>query len=159
MKSVTTIIVLFLTSIGFILNAQDIKVLSIDEALEIAVQNNGTIKSKNLELQSSQSLMKTAEEIPKLEFNAQLGQYSSKEFDQSFQISQTIPFPTLFGARKELLKAEVRGKELQIELSELELKNQVRTYFYQIQYLENNQKQLAYLDSLYIDFIRIAELE
>ena len=158
MKSVTTIIVLFLTSICFILNAQDIKVLSIDEALEIAVQNNGTIKSKNLELQSSQSLMKTAEEIPKLEFNAQLGQYSSKEFDQSFQISQTIPFPTLFGARKELLKAEVRGKELQIELSELELKNQVRTYFYQIQYLENNQKQLAYLDSLYIDFIRIAEL-
>ncbi|MCB0513115.1 MAG: TolC family protein, partial [Bacteroidetes bacterium] len=32
------------------------------------------------------------------------------------------------------------------------------TYFYQIQYLQNNQKQLLYLDSLYNDFIKVAEL-
>jgi cobalt-zinc-cadmium resistance protein CzcA len=40
----------------------------------------------------------------------------------------------------------------------LELKNQVRTYFYQIQYLQHNQKQLLHLDSLYNDFIKVAEL-
>ena len=34
----------------------------------------------------------------------------------------------------------------------------MRTYFYQIQYLQNNQKQLLYLDSLYNDFIKVAEL-
>lgn len=158
MKSFTTILVLFLSSIGFTLNAQEKKVLEVEEAIEVALQNNGTIKAKNLELQSSQSLIKTAGEIPKLDFNTQLGQYSSEKFDQSFQISQTIPFPTLFGAKKELLQAQVKSKELQIELSEIELKNQVRTYFYQIQYLQHNQTQLVYLDNLYNDFIRIAKL-
>jgi cobalt-zinc-cadmium resistance protein CzcA len=53
-----------------------------------------------------------------------------------------------------LINAEIKGKELQSEISVLELKNQVRTYYYQIQYLQHNQKQLQYLDSLYNDFIK-----
>jgi cobalt-zinc-cadmium resistance protein CzcA len=47
---------------------------------------------------------------------------------------------------------------LQKNLSVLELKNQVRTYYYQILYLQHNQKQLQQLDSLYNDFIEIAKL-
>jgi cobalt-zinc-cadmium resistance protein CzcA len=73
-------------------------------------------------------------------------------------VSQTIPFPSLFGAKKQLINAEIKGKELQKNLSVLELKNQVRTYYYQILYLQHNQKQLQQLDSLYNDFIKIAKL-
>jgi hypothetical protein len=62
-------------------------------------------------------LKKTAGELPKLDFNAQLGQYNSTKFDQSFQVSQTIPFPSLFGAKKQLINAEIKGKELQKNLS------------------------------------------
>jgi cobalt-zinc-cadmium resistance protein CzcA len=158
MKSVTTVIVLLLSVLSFNANAQNKKIIGVDEAINIALQNNGNIKAKDFEIKSAQSLKRTSGELPKLDFNAQLGQYNSIKFDQSFQVAQTIPFPTLFGAKKQLINAEVKGKELQSEITVLELKNQVRTYYYQIQYLQNNQKQLLHLDSLYNDFIKVAEL-
>lgn len=158
MKSATTIIVLLLSVFSFNANAQTKKVIGIDEAINIALQNNGNIKAKEFEVKSTQSLKRTAGELPKLDFNAQFGQYNSFESDQAFQVAQTIPFPTLFGAKKQLINAEVKSKELQKGISVLELKNQVRTYFYQIQYLQNNQKQLLHLDSLYNDFVRVATL-
>lgn len=158
MKSVTTILLLLLSGLGFNANAQTKKIIGVEEAINIALQNNGNIKAKDFEIKSAQSLKKTSGELPKLDFNTQLGQYNSIKFDQSFQVAQTIPFPTLFGAKKELINAEVKSKELQSEITVLELKNQVRTYYYQIQYLQHNQKQLLQLDSLYNDFIKIAEL-
>ena len=158
MKPIATIIVLLLSLVGFTANAQTNNLSSVDDAINIALQNNQTIKASDLEIDASKALKKTAGELPKLDFNAQLGQYNSTKFDQSFQVSQTIPFPSLFGAKKQLINAEIKGKELQKNLSVLELKNQVRTYYYQILYLQHNQKQLQQLDSLYNDFIKIAQL-
>lgn len=158
MKSVTILIILSLFVFSFNANAQTKKIIGVDEAINISLQNNGNVKAKNLEIESLQSLKRTSNELPKLDFNTQLGQYNSTKFDQSFQIAQTIPFPTLFGAKKGLINAQVKSKELQSQISALELKNQVRTYFYQIQYLQHNQKQLSHLDSLYNDFVKVAAL-
>lgn len=157
-KPVAIILLLLLSGLGFNANAQSKKIIGIEEAINIALQNNGGIKAKDLELKSTQSLKKTAGELPKLDLNAQLGQYNSTRFDQSFQVAQTIPFPTLFGAKKELINAEVKSKELQSEITIVQLKSQVRTYYYQIQYLQHNQQQLLRLDSLYNDFIKVAAL-
>lgn len=158
MKPVAIIILLFLSSIGFTSNAQTKRALSVDEAIQIALENNSQVKAGDFEIKASQALKKTAGELPKLDVNAQLGQYNSIQFDQSFQVAQTIPFPSLFGSKKQLIKAEIKGKEIQKNLTVLELKTQVRTYYYQILYLQHNQKQLQQLDSLYNDFIRVAEL-
>jgi cobalt-zinc-cadmium resistance protein CzcA len=144
--------------INFSVNAQAIRPITVEEAIDIALKNNGELKANNLEIQSSQSLKKTSRELPKLNLSAQLGQYNSTKFDQSFEISQTIPFPTLFGAKKQLNQAEVKNLEIHHEISINELKSQIRTYYYQIQYLQHNQIQLNYLDSLYQNFIQIAEL-
>jgi cobalt-zinc-cadmium resistance protein CzcA len=157
MKSITTaIIVIFLFS-AINTNAQS-KNISIDEAINIAIQNNHLIKAKGLDKKASESLMKTANELPKLDANIQLGQYNSIKFDNAFQLSQSIPFPTLFGAKKGLIQAEIKGKEWQKEISINELKSQVRSYFYQIEYLQYNKTKLQYLDSLYNEFIRVATL-
>ncbi|MDC8106362.1 TolC family protein [Chryseobacterium sp. B21-037] len=91
-----------------------------------------------------------------MNFNAQLGQYNSPTFDQSFAISQSIPFPTIFKARKELIAETIKGKQIEKEISMNELVKQVRSYYYQIEYLQYNKAQLKNLDSLYRDFIRIA---
>lgn len=147
---------LFVFSLSAI--AQSKKQLNVDQAIQMAIDNNLGVKAGDLEVKASQSLKKTAGELPKLDLNAQLGQYNSTQFDQSYQISQTIPFSTLFGARKQLINAEIKGKQLQKELTVLELKNQVRSYYYQILYLQHNHQQLKQLDSLYSDFIKIAQL-
>ncbi|MFC6269487.1 CusA/CzcA family heavy metal efflux RND transporter [Frigoriflavimonas asaccharolytica] len=157
-KYITTLLILFFTVLGISTQAQTTKVIDINEAIEIALENNENIKAKNLEIQAVQSLKRTAYDIPKLDVSAQLGQYNGPRFDQSFQISQTIPFPTLFKAKKNLNNAEIKRKTYNREISEMEIKNEVRTYFYQIQYLQHNQKKLYSLDSLYNDFIRVVKL-
>lgn len=155
-KPLTIIILIGTLLLGQNLKAQSSREISLNQAIELLQENNPSIKAKDLSVQSSEALKPTAKEIPKLDFSAQLGQYNSPKFDQSFSISQTIPFPTLFKARKELIQEEIKTKKIEKQVTENELIKQVRSYFYQIEYLQYNQSKLQYLDSLYGDFIRIA---
>ena len=154
---ITATILLFLCS-TINVNAQTVNISSIDQAINIAIQNNQSIKANDLEIKATESLKKTANELPKMDFNMQLGQYNSIKFDNALQLSQTIPFPTLFGAKKELINAEIKAKQLQQQLSIYEIKNQVRSLYYQIEYLQFNKQKLQSLDSLYIEFLRVANL-
>ncbi|WP_345204031.1 CusA/CzcA family heavy metal efflux RND transporter [Chryseobacterium ginsengisoli] len=154
-KPVTTVLVLGFLFFGSTFRAQT-QQLSIENAMEMAVNNNLSLQSKEISIQSAEALKGTANELPKLNFDAQLGQYNSPKFDQSFSISQSIPFPTLFKARKELINENIKSRQIDKEISANELMKQVRTYYYQIEYLQYNQLKLKSLDSLYQDFIRIA---
>ncbi|WP_083535195.1 CusA/CzcA family heavy metal efflux RND transporter [Chryseobacterium kwangjuense] len=154
-KPATAVIIL-----GFLMFGQNSKAqtrqISIDQAVEIATENNLTLQSKDLNIKSAEALRGTAKELPKLNFEAQLGQYNSPKFDQSFALSQSIPFPTLFKARRELINENIKSRQIDKEVSANELTRQVRTYYYQIEYLQYNKSKLKELDSLYQDFIRIA---
>ncbi|MFC3158489.1 cobalt-zinc-cadmium resistance protein CzcA [Chryseobacterium arachidis] len=155
-KTATTVIIFGGIFVGQNFNAQQGNPLTVQQATQIALENSYLIKSKDLDIQSSEALKPTSKELPKMNVDAQLGQYNSRKFDQSFAISQTIPFPTLFKARKELINEQIKGKQINKEISVNELAKQVRSYYYQIEYLQYNQSKLKNLDSLYNDFIRIA---
>jgi cobalt-zinc-cadmium resistance protein CzcA len=146
---------LLITPISY---SQTITIDKVEDAINIALQNNLEIKSNDLKINASKSLIKTAYELPKLDINAQLGQYNSIKFDNAFQFSQTIPFPALFKAKKDLLQAEILAVQIQKDISIYELKNQVRTLYDQIEYLHFKKEKLLTLDSLYLEFIRVAKL-
>lgn len=131
---------------------------SAEEAVSFAVVRNSALRARELEIQAAKSLRRTAIEFPKTELSMQIGQYNSPYSDKSYSISQNLPFPTLFSAQSRLLRAELQTRELQKELTLLELKEQIRNAFYQIRFLQHNRRQLVYLDSLYEDFVRIAQL-
>ncbi len=152
-KPVATVLVL-----GFLFLSQSLKsqTLTVQEATDLALKNNPVMQAKDLDIQSTEALKGTISELPKLNLDTELGQNNGPKFDHSFSISQSIPFPTIFKARRELISEEIKGKEIQKEISANELAKQVRTYFYQIEYLEFNKTKLKSLDSLYQDFIRIA---
>ena len=155
-KILSIIIVLLL--IGTNANTQTRSITNVEEAIQIAIQNNQSIKAQDFNIEATESLRNTAYELPKLDFNMQLGQFNSIKFDNAFQLSQTIPFPTIFGAKKALINAEIKAAQNQKALNIYELKNQVRTLYYQIAYLQHNQEKLDGLDSLYAVFINIAKL-
>ncbi|SEM44117.1 cobalt-zinc-cadmium resistance protein CzcA [Chryseobacterium taichungense] len=155
-KPLTAVLVLGFLFIGQTFNAQQGTPVTVEEATSIALTNNNLMRSKDLDIKVTEVLKPTAKELPKMSLDAQLGQYNSKKFDQSFSISQSIPFPTLFKARRELIAEQIKGKQINKEISVNELARQVRTYYYQIEYLQFNQSKLKNLDSLYQDFIRIA---
>ncbi|WP_313361181.1 TolC family protein, partial [Empedobacter sp.] len=148
--------------IGMFLMGQSIQAqtrsINIQEAQQIAIENNPLIKANERSISSSEALKGTANELPKLNVEAQLGQYASPKFDYGLSISQSIPFPTIFKHRKAVLESEVNSKKIQKEVTTNELLKQVRTYFYQIEYLEYNHNQLEQLNKLYVEFIRIASV-
>ncbi len=148
--------------IGMFLMGQSIQAqtrsINIQEAQQIAIENNPLIKANERSISSSEALKGTANELPKLNVEAQLGQYASPKFDYGLSISQSIPFPTIFKHRKAVLESEVNNKKIQKEVTTNELLKQVRTYFYQIEYLEYNHDQLEQLNKLYLEFIRIASV-
>lgn len=158
MKSITTTIVLLFSVCSFNANAQTKKIIGVDEAINIALQNNGNIEAKALEIKATEVLKKTTYELPKTDLSFMYGRNEGFEYNDGITLTQIIPFPTIFGAKKQLINAEAKGKVIQTEISVLELKYQVRTFYYQIQYLQHNKRQLQYLDSLYNDFIKVTEL-
>ena len=96
-------------------------------------------------------------ELPKTNVNFQFGQYNSINQDKSFQVSQSIPFPTYFTAKSSLYKAELQSSELQQQATASEIKAQVNYWFYQLQYLQTTKRQLQSLDSLYNDFVKVRQ--
>ena len=154
MTSITTIIIFLFGSM--FLQAQE--KISVEQAIEIAIENNQDIKSKTLDIESTEQLRKTAFELPKTSVNFQYGNNEGFEFNDGVMISQTIPFPSIFKAKKNLVNEQVKGKEFEKLISINQLKQQVRYYFYQLEYLENNAKILSSLDSIYTDFTRVAKL-
>ncbi|HFK5526129.1 TPA: CusA/CzcA family heavy metal efflux RND transporter [Elizabethkingia anophelis] len=158
MKTKTTVVVLFIMLSGLAgqgLKAQT-RTIDIQQATQMAVENNLLMKSKDLNIMTSKALRPTAKELPQLSVSAQLGSYNSPKFDNSFAISQTVPFPTIFKARKELIESNIKSREIEKEVSINELLREVRSYYYQIEYLQFNKTKLESLDNLYQDFIRIA---
>src|SRR5690606_28517295 len=127
-KAITPVVLLFVF-LGFSQNGKAQTPINVDKAIEIAMENNPQLRSKNLDIQSAQSLSKTAYELPKTDVNFQYGNTDGFEYNDGFQISQTIPFPTLFGAKKNLVKEQVKGQQWAKALTENELKKQVRTYY------------------------------
>lgn len=61
MKPITTIVVLLLSLVGFTANAQTKDLSSVDEAINIALKNNQTIKASDLEIDASKALKKLPE--------------------------------------------------------------------------------------------------
>ncbi|MFD1630777.1 CusA/CzcA family heavy metal efflux RND transporter [Pseudopedobacter beijingensis] len=130
--------------------------ITIETAIAMAINNNPELKSKYLETKAAESLRSTAFELPKTELNGQYGNIGSLEKDNLFQINQNIPFPSVFGARKKVVGSQVKESVLQQAISLNEVKSYVRGYFYQIQYLEENDRKLKHLDSLYLSFVKAA---
>ena len=60
--------------------------------------------------------------------------------------------------KNELIIDEVKAKQIQQLLTVYEIKNQVRSLYYQIEYLQYNKQKLLSLDSLYNEFIGVANL-
>ncbi|MCA5003539.1 CusA/CzcA family heavy metal efflux RND transporter [Sphingobacterium bovistauri] len=157
LNSKYVVVVLTILSFGLMNSASaQTKQYSLEELIEIAKINNKALVNSDLRIKYSEALKGTIGELPKLNLEGQLGQYNSPKFDQSYAISQSIPFPTIFSARRAVYNGSLNQRLIEKDVNSIEILKEIRTYYYQLQYLEHNNMQLESLDSLYDDFIRIA---
>jgi len=156
------IILNFLLLMGMLLGIPSLyaqsQTLTLDQAIEWAMGNNLAIKAQNYNKEAAKQMEQSAFELPKTNASFQYGNNEGFEKNDGISISQSIPFPTLFGAKRKLFEAQTQDREWDKLTTINELKSQIRTYYYQLQYLENNAEKLKYLENLYADFVKIASL-
>jgi len=149
---ITLIVCLFLASNS---NAQN--KISIKAAVDSAIANNLVLRSERLTLAYNSALVKTANNLPKTNLNFENGQINSAYIDQRFGLSQNIQFPQVYKRQRQLLEAYQQSSQLQLNLSELDLKRQVYSTYYSLVYLLAKENVLLQSDSMYSAFLSRAE--
>lgn len=134
--------------------------LSLKAAVELGLKNNPGITVSELEISMLRQQKRAAVDIPKTELGLLYGQYNSLvKNDNNFTVSQTIPFPSVFGAYAALGNAQIRGGELKSAAAKNELSYQIRQSYLNLQYLYALRKLLLKQDSISKGFLKVAALK
>lgn len=157
-KLATAAIMILLLSAGPLFTTAQQTPVTLEQAIETALKNNGTIQSSKLGVSREQLLRNTATDLGKTQLGVQYGQANTVKWDNHFSLTQTIPNPALFKNNRQLADAQIKSSELNVRVSENELRSQVSAAFYQLRYLQALHQQLQQLDTVYTNFLKAASL-
>lgn len=157
-KVVSILVLLMFGTAAFSnINAQP-KPISLKQAIQMALDSNLTVRSSAYAVDAQKALKGAAWDIPKTAVEGQYGQFNSYAKDNSFTISQSFAFPTIYILQNKLANANVKSSEWQLKTSQLEVATQVKQIYWQLTYLHALQKLHVWQDSLYAGFQHAADL-
>jgi cobalt-zinc-cadmium resistance protein CzcA len=134
--------------------------ISLEQAIEIALENNAGIQAKELQLEQREKAIKTAIDIPRT------GAYISYDENNIAQnglainvwgVQQTFEFPSVYIQKKKSYKARYSASEAFFELQQNYLRMEVSMTYNELVYLEKRQEGYRYLDSLFSHFHHAAK--
>jgi len=161
-KMATTffLVILFLTvpSCWRGLDAQPGKRITLNEAIRLALDHNLVLRANAFEVDAQKALKASSFDFPKLSIEGEYGQFNSYSSDNSYTISQSFAFPTVYISQHKLATAGIRNSEWQLKISQNEIATQVKQTYWHLIYLFSKYKLWQYQDSLYSGFSRAAEL-
>jgi len=140
-------------------SAQKAKQLnSLEEAISIGLANNGNVKVAKTNIDVQKQGKRAAFNPSKTAVGMQYGQYNSFENDLSFSIGQSFEFPTVYSKQRNLASERIEGGQRQLEITENELKWNIRQTWYELAYLHERRKLLVYQDTIYGRFLNAATI-
>ena len=154
-KSITVILILL--TIPAFSNAQTS--LSLQDAIDLAVDNNQRLKAEELAVEKARTEVGTSFDLDKTEVFYKHDENDIAENGYSnrvFGIKQSFNFPTVYGAQRKVNKELVSMQEQQYLLQERELIKEVSKTYYEVIYWQHVKSNFHYLDSLYREFSRAA---
>ena len=137
--------------------AQQNRTISLEQAIQTALDNNPAIQSSVYSVDLQKALKAASWDIPKTDIEGQYGQLNSYTRDNSLSISQSFAFPTVYIHQHKLAEANIKSSLWQSGISRLEIATQVKQVYFQLVYLNAKQKLLTWQDSLYSGFQKAAE--
>jgi cobalt-zinc-cadmium resistance protein CzcA len=132
--------------------------VNLHEAIQMALDSNLAVRSSSYSVNVQKALKGASWDIPKISVEGQYGQLNSYAKDNSFTVSQSFAFPSVYINQNKLAGANIKSSEWQLKSSQLEIATQVKQVYWQLAYLYSKYKLWAYQDSLYSGFKRAAEL-
>jgi len=158
-KTLTLFLLLLVGSTCFIeIKAQQTKVINLKQAIQMALDSNLVVRSSSFSVDVQKALKGASWDIPKTSVEGQFGQFNSYSKDNSFTVSQSFAFPTVYINQSKLANANVKSSEWQLKSSQLDIATQVKQIYWQLAYLQSKQKMFVWQDTLYTGFLRAAEL-
>jgi cobalt-zinc-cadmium resistance protein CzcA len=133
--------------------------VSLQDALDSSLKNNLILRSDLLQTQYQQHLKKMAYAMPATNLYVENGQINSIYIDQRLGVSQSFSFPTVYKRSKVWYEDQYKLSQAKFELSEIELKRQVKQCFYQILYLKEKEELLKTNDSFLSAFVKKTQLK
>ncbi|MFZ4402322.1 MAG: efflux RND transporter permease subunit, partial [Bacteroidales bacterium] len=157
---VISIAILFIIGSAFYnrVDAQQMRVVNLQTAIQMALDSNLSIRSSAFSVEEQKALKGASWDIPKTSIEGQYGQFNSYSKDNSFTVSQSFAFPTVYINQNKLANAKVKSSEWHLKTSQLEIATQVKQVYWQLAYLYSKQKLMKYQDSLFSGVQRAAEL-
>ena len=138
--------------------AQDPRAISLDEAMNTALQNNKGVQSAQYVVDYNRAMKGTASEMAKTTATLMYGQYNSYYNDNNITVAQSIPFPTAMIKQAKYYNAAAKSAEYNKQSVENTLLFNVKTAYYSLQYAKAKQYLLERQDSIFMAFLKSAEL-
>lgn len=156
-KIVPIILIMMTPVVGY--TQSDTDQVTLDQAINLAIKNNLTMRSTELDVELSKQHKKTAVDIGKTQLNWQHGQYNSiNNNDNYFEVSQSFAFPTYYFRSSQVANVEIKSRELKKRVTQNELIAEVKSVYRNLQFYYSIKEVYLELDSLYSDFLKAAEL-
>jgi len=133
--------------------------VTLDQAIEMALQQNALLRSTEAEIKSQEQLKRTAVDIPKTSAMLMYGQYNSSNNDNNLTITQNLPFPTVFTSTSKLHSMQVESSRHRQAMTKNELLFQLNQVGQTLQYLYARKALLQRQDTLFAEMVRIARLQ
>lgn len=158
--TITTIIIFFIATLSFFPNVchAQAKQITLQSALNTALQNNLQLKSANLSVQQQITLQGTAFDVPRTEFTLQQSPTEIGDMDNSIGVVQPFSLPLVYRHQSKLLHRQTDLAKAEKNLTVFEITRQVRLAYINFQLVFERLRLLSGLDSIYSKFKERAEL-
>ncbi|MFZ6663525.1 CusA/CzcA family heavy metal efflux RND transporter [Peijinzhouia sedimentorum] len=151
---VKAVMILILIAIPALGQSQSQKI-TVDQAIEIALQNNLGLKASSQRIEQSSKLTGSAIDIDKTQIYYGLDQNNIAPNNLPLNvwgISQSIQFPTVYGAQQKVMQGKTKLVTDQYALDKRMVTKEVSKSYYEIVYWQQMFQNYTYLDSLYSSF-------
>ena len=131
-----------------------------ERIINLALENNKEIKAYQLQLEKTNASIQTAYSFDKTNVYYSYDENNlaiNNEPLRVFGIQQKFEFPTVYGAKKNVLASEYEKEKARFELQKRKLTLTVSKVYEHIVYLQNQEKRYTYLDSLYQNFSKASK--
>lgn len=153
-KQFTIILLLLLMPIGVFAQSKELK---IDDAINLALQNNKEIKAYSLKVDEQKALIPSAIALDKTTITYGTDQNNVAENNYPLKvwgISQTFSFPTLYSAEHKAKKIEHHIAESEFKIRSESLIKQVSLNYIELQILNEKLKIYNNIDSIYQNVLK-----
>lgn len=158
-KNIITVLFVCFSVFGFSQNKSQ-NTAELDTLITHAIKNNKGIKAGELQVERYKTNIKTAYSFDKTNLYYSYDQNNLALNNLPLKVlgvQQKFQFPTIYKAQKQLYTAEYEREKSGLEISKNKLSLQVAQIYNTIVYLQNQEKMLRYLDSLYQNFAKASK--